>query len=256
MPIVRLTNYVEAYRVRALSPDIHRMAGRDDKNALTEFVNSRILEGMKFGLGDVLVDIGCGDGCLLRMAAGKVSRRIGVIPTREEKERLETILPDVTFLTALVQKLPLESESVSHIVCNSVLLLLDSESDVTAALQEMARVARRHGKIWIGEIPDADEYEELHMYRGTSEWDLLRHLRKNAGWRPALGMGRRLVRGFLGRESLVLNSARMFHATPERLIRMATQCGLKLETYFRHQELDLRGDIVDSAHRFDYVFGK
>ena len=106
MPIVRLTNYVEAYRVRALSPDIHRMAGRDDTNALTEFVNSRILEGMKFGLGDVLVDIGCGDGCLLRMAAGKVSRRIGVIPTREEKERLETILPDVTFLTALVQKLP------------------------------------------------------------------------------------------------------------------------------------------------------
>jgi len=68
--------------------------------------------------------------------------------------------------------------------------------------------------------------------------------------------GTKAGEGFLGRESLVLNSARMFHATPERLIRMATQCGLKLETYFRHQELDLRGDIVDSAHRFDYVFGK
>ena len=256
MAIIKVTDYVEAYRLRALSPDIHRMAGRDNKNALTEFVNSRILEEMELSESDVLVDIGCGDGCLLKMAEGRVSRRIGIVPTKEEKERLEGALPGATILTGVVQKLPLESENMSKVVCNAVLFYLHSKDEVRTALREIARVAQGGARIWIGEIPDSDDYARYHQYRGSSVFGLLWHLFRNDGPRAFLGMIHRLVTSAIGREQIILNSAGLFSATPPEFLSLTEGCGLSLERYVRHRDLDSGGSVADSESRYDYIFTK
>src|SRR5215472_18299764 len=86
MPVLRVNNYVEAYRQRALCKDIHELAGRPNKNATTEFVNRQILEAIQPTRSDVLVDIGCGDASLLKMADGRVLECIGIAGTPEESE--------------------------------------------------------------------------------------------------------------------------------------------------------------------------
>jgi hypothetical protein len=241
--------------MRASAPDMHQMAGRGHKEALTEFVNARILEAMQLEQTDVLLDIGCGDGRLLRNAS-RVSQRIGIVPTKEEKDRLEAILPDSVFYTGLAQKLPVSSHTAGKIVCNSVLLLMKSESDVADALREIARVARKDAKIWIGEIPDTDEYAEYKMYCGSSVPGMLWHLLKNHGVRTFMGMCRRLMKAQFGNEELIINSAQLYHSPPDKFVALAQSCGLRLETHFRHLEVDAQGRAVESKYRFDYVFRK
>ena len=109
MPVLRINNYIDAYRIRARSDDLHELAARPDKKAVTEFVNRRILEALQLSPEEVLVDIGCGDASLLRMAEGRASRRVGVVATPEEKVRLESSFPDLHFIAGAAQNLPLES---------------------------------------------------------------------------------------------------------------------------------------------------
>ena len=255
MAIARVDNYVEAYRLRALSPDIHYLTARNTV-AQTEFVLSQILERMDLVPEDVLVDIGAGDGSLLKMAAGRVSRRIGIVPTAEEKQRLDSVVPDVTILTCLAQELTLESGTASKIVCNAVLFYLGCEEGAKAALSETQRIARLGATIWVGEMPEIDEYAQYGRYPGNSMIGLLWHLLRKNGFRAFLGMCRRWMLAVAGRDRIVLNSAGLYYATPDKLIALAEGCGLRLKTYFRHRDLDELGRVVDSKFRYDYIFEK
>jgi hypothetical protein len=254
MPVLRINNYVDAYRIRASSEDLHELAARPNRKAVTEFVNRRILEALDVATDDVLVDIGCGDASLLRMASGFAARSVGVVATVEEKLRLESSFPDLCFIASHAQELALESDSASKIVCNTTLLYLPSESEVRSALREMSRVAQPGATIWVGEIPEIDEYEHYGMYRGKSMTAYLWHLLRHNGVRSFLGMMRRWLKAVTGSEQIVLNSAGMFYAGPQKMISLAKSSGLLLKTYFRHQELDSEGRVVNSQFRYNYIF--
>src|SRR6266404_4069291 len=107
--------------------------------------------------------------------------------------------PHISFVVGLAQKLPLESESASKIVCNGVLLLLGTETKVTSALQEIARVAQRGARIWIGEVPAANEFEHFKVYSGGTVPGLLWHQLRHKGLRPFLGTCKSAVRSIVGR---------------------------------------------------------
>jgi SAM-dependent methyltransferase len=254
MPVLRVNNYLDDYRLRAQSKDIHELAGRPNKNATTEFVNRQILDAIEPSPVDVLVDIGCGDASLMKMADGRVLECIGITSTAEEKARLESALPNLRFIASTAQDLPLESGSVSKVVCNGVLILVPDEVDVRASLREMARIARSGATIWVGEIPEIDEYLHYGMYRGNSMLAFLWHLLRHNGLRSFLGMVRRWLKAVTGSERIILYSAGIFCASPEKMISLAQDCGLRLKTYFRHKELDQGGNVVDSEFRYDYIF--
>ena len=254
MPVVRIDNYRDAYRIRAGSEDVHELAGRPNKNAITEAVNRRILEALELTPEDVLVDIGCGDASLLRMAGGRVAKSIGIVVSEEEKRRLETSFPGLSVVASRAQKLPLESGSASKVVCNGTLHYLVTDADVQAALREMARIARRGAMIWVGEVSEVDEFVRHGMYRGNSMLAYLWHLLRHNGVRTFLGMVRRWLKAMVGKEQIVLNSAGLFYAPPEKFMAMAEASGLRLKTHFRHQDLDGAGNLVDSAFRYDYIF--
>jgi len=217
-------------------------------------VNRRILNAIQPGPDDFLVDIGCGDATLLRMAHMRTPNCIGIVGTVEEAGRLASTFPGLNFEASNAQALSLESEIASKIVCNATLFYLPSESDVMAALREMARIARPGATIWIGEIPEIDEYAYYGTYRGTSMIGLLWHLLRHNGIRSFLGLLRRWMMAVIGSERIVLNSAGMFHASPEGMQAMAEKCGLRLETFFRHEELDQVGNVVNSKFRYNYIF--
>ncbi len=254
MPVIRIDNYVDDFRVRAHSNDLHELAARPGKKHVTEFVNQRILETIQTGASDVLVDVGCGDGSLVRMAHGRVATCIGITRSVEEQKKLRSAIPGPLFIASQAQFLPLASRSASKIVCNATLHLLPHEGDVQAALREIARIARPGATIWVGEIPEIDEYKHYGTYRGTSMLGFMWYLLRHNGLRTFLGMARRWAKALIGTEQIVLNSAGLFYACPERMISMAEGSGLRLRAYFRHKDCDNRGKVVESQFRYDYIF--
>jgi hypothetical protein len=254
MPVVRVDNYIDAYRLRSQSEDVHELAARPDKSALTKFVNRRILETILPGPDDFLVDIGCGDASLLRMLGNGSKGSIGIVASPEEKRRLQATFPGLSIEASDAQRLPLASGIATKIVCNAVLMYLPSENEVRAALCEIRRIACRNATIWVGEIPEIDEYAYYGFYRGNSILGFLRHVLKRNGIRAFLGMIRRWGKAVVGKEQIVLNSAGLFHVGPDEMVKLAEGCGLQLKTYFRHKEIDQQGSVVDSQFRYDYLF--
>jgi len=252
MSVIRVDNFIDAYRLRAQGADVHAMAARRKEG--TEFISEYILNALQLEPSGTLVDIGCGDGCLLRLAAGRVSRRVGIVPNEEEKLRLEPIVAGATISKGLCQQVPLASASVDRIICNAVFMYLSSAGEVQNSIRELARIARPGARIWIGEIPVLNEFEQFGMYRGHSIFGLLRHTLTMDGPRAFAGMLRRVGNSWIGRDQLVLNSANLFHATPEQFLALAEGSGLQLESYGRHRELDRENNPVVSQFRYDYVF--
>lgn len=255
MAIVRINSHLETYRLRSHAADLHEMAARDGRPAVTEYVNSQILEHLCLEGHEVLVDVGCGDGCLVRKA-DRARMRIGTVGSQDECERLQREIPDVIFKKGLLQSLPLEGGCADAVVCNAALLYLETEAEVRKALCELSRITRPGGKVWIGEIPTVDEHAKYRMYRGNSVIGLLRYLLRHHGIRTFLGMCRKLVKSFFGNDQLVLNSAGLYFASPENFIVLARESGLEVESYRKHRELDRAGEIVVLDHRFDYIFRK
>lgn len=254
MPVIRVDNYFDAYRLRSQSGDVHELAARPDKKPVTEFVNRRILEVLQPGPDDLLVDIGCGDASLLRLLGSGSKGCIGIVASPEEKCRLQATFPGLSIEASDVQRLPLASGIATKIVCNAVLMYLPSETEVRAALCEIRRIACRNAMIWVGEIPEIDEYAYYGIYRGNSILGFLRHVLRRNGVRAFLGMVRRWGKAVLGKEQIVLNSAGLFHVGPEKMVKLAEGCGLQLKTHFRHKEVDQQGSVVDSQFRYDYLF--
>ena len=254
MPVVRVDNYLDAYRLKAQSKDPHDMSGREGKPYQTEFANNTILKNLRLDAGDILLDIGCGDGCLLKITAGRIANGIGITASEEERRKLQSALPQCSFIAAQAQSLPLPPQSATKIVCNATLFYLPTEDDVRASLREMARIARAGATIWVGEIPEVDEYARYGMYRGNSMLAFLWHLLIHNGPRAFLSMIYRWGKATFGQEQIVLNSAGLFYASPEKMIFLAQDCGLKLKTYFRHRNVNAHGQLGDSDFRYDYIF--
>jgi len=226
--------------------DIHKLSGRSD-HAQTEFISHRILTELGIGTHDRLVDIGCGDGTLLRAAlrAG-VSNPIGLSGTEEESERLRALGLNVS--QGLTDALPLPDRSVSAIVCHSVLHIVPAEK-IPESLREIARIAEPEARIWIGELPRFREPASIRSFDTVPEmlWWLLR----KRGLRTFLGMCRRLLSG--AQQGPVLRTAQAFWAEPEQFARMAAEAGLTIERHFPNQIVDSHQHVSTSDARYDYL---
>src|SRR5271169_2962555 len=163
--------------------DIHELSGRGSSPVLTEFINRRILDEIAIKPADRLVDIGCGDGTLLRLALQDgVSSAIGFNGTEEEAARVRA--SGLNVRQALSDSLPLPDRCATVVVCNAVLLIVPQDK-IPASLREIARIAEPGARIWIGEIPRFREPASLRDFASVPQmlWWLLR----NRGPRTFLG---------------------------------------------------------------------
>jgi precorrin-6B methylase 2 len=247
MVLVRVTDPIDHYRSLAREGDIQALSGHGLGQSVIEFVNSQIVTALELKPEDVLLDIGCGDGSLLKSC--QVKRRIGIVPTEEESQRLRSADPEVSFVTGLAQKLSLESAIATKIACNGVLLLLGSESNVLSALREISRVAKPGAKIWIGEIPAENEYERFKIFTGETVSGLLWHRLLYKGFRSFLSTAKSVFTG-----KVEINSFPLFYSPPEKFIQLADSCGLKICKHSKHLRLDGSGNVMESPFRYNYLF--
>ena len=107
--------------------------------------------------GEVVLDLGCGAGTDLLIAAqmaGPTGRAIGVDMTPAMLERAETSaremgLTNVELHESLIESLPLEDASVDVVVSNGV---IDLVPDKDAVFDEIDRVLRPGGRLQLADV--------------------------------------------------------------------------------------------------------
>ena len=115
--------------------------------------------------GSVVLDLGCGAGTDLLIAAqmtGRAGRVIGVDMTAAMLERAEASarkmgLGDVELHESLVETLPLDDDSVDVVISNGV---IDLVPDKEAVFDEIDRVLRPGGRVQLADVVIHHEVSE------------------------------------------------------------------------------------------------
>ncbi|MGA7171555.1 MAG: methyltransferase domain-containing protein, partial [Candidatus Sulfotelmatobacter sp.] len=184
-------DYVEYCRETAAHlKTLHDLALRGaGKEEITAAINQRIAEEICFTPDDELVDIGCGDGTLLRLAANAgVRHALGILATEEEVTLVKATGLNVR--QAFSDRLPIPSASATVVVCNNVLLVVPREK-ISLSLREMHRIAKPGARIFIGEIPFVPGPPPVPQFHG--DWQMLVYLYREHNLRTCLGMARRMM---------------------------------------------------------------
>jgi ubiquinone/menaquinone biosynthesis C-methylase UbiE len=113
------------------------------------------LAAAALGAGDRFLDVGCGTGAAVRVAAGTVERAVGVDISTGMIERARELAADLGNVELVVgdsEQLPFHDDTFTAVMCSSS---FHHYPDPAQALREMARVLVRGGRLVIAE-PDAD----------------------------------------------------------------------------------------------------
>lgn len=155
---------------------------------MTDKKNSDVLLEMVPLKGKVALDIGCGDGALVRLMARQGARVTGIEinPEQLDKARAATLVSDETYVEGLAQSLPLANNSVDIVVFANSLHHVPVE-DQEKALAETARVLLPGGIVFITEPLTEGPYfavvslvqdetnvrtKALEAIRGAVQWGL------------------------------------------------------------------------------------
>lgn len=242
--ISRSTDYVEYCRETATrSKTLHDLALRGaGKEEITAAIHQRIVEEVALGPNDDLVDIGCGEGRLLHLATKiGVHSAVGFLATNEEVALVKATGANVQ--QAFSDQLPLPDACASVVVCNSVLLIIPREK-VLPSLREMARIARRGARIFIGElpfVPGPPLDPEFDTARET-----LAYLYGRYGLRTCLGMARRMLYWkFAGKPMVIRDGTQVsFYATADEMNALAREAGLTPVRHWQHEHPNTRNNYL------------
>ena len=242
--LTRSDDYVAYCRETALhARDPHDLALRGRKNYdITRIVHERIVEAVELNANDDLLDIGCGDGTLLRMAATVGAHSaLGLLATDEEVALLRRF--GINVKQGFTDQLPVPDASASVVVCNNVLLIVPREK-IAASLREIYRVAKPGARVFLGEIPYVQTSDPTPQFNTHGE--LLAHLYRKHGLRTWFGMVRRMAWWQLTGAPPVVHpgTAVSFWAPPEEFIAMAEQAGLRLVRYWQLEHIETRNNYL------------
>jgi ubiquinone/menaquinone biosynthesis C-methylase UbiE len=242
--ISRSDDYVEYCRETAKSArDLHDLALRGrDKKEITKLIHEHIVEVVDLRPSDDLVDIGCGDGILLRMAQNiGAHSALGLLATEEEVALVRRTGLNVR--QGLTDQLPLPDASASVIVCNSVLLVVPRKK-IPASLCEISRIAKPGARIFIGEIPFVEQKDPTPQL--STRRELLSHLYREHGLRAWFGMMRRMAWWQITGKPAIIRpgTAISFFATPEEFVELAQTAGMEIVRYWQSDHITTRNNYL------------
>ena len=255
MPIIKANDYIEEYRARALSSDINEITGRTGRRDLTDFVTSNIVAKLDISPAATLVDIGCGDGSVLKKASleSKTGIFIGIVATNEERKRVQGHLQSsrIEVKVGLADATGLPDGFADKIVCNGVFLYVP---DVDGAIREIARISKKGARVFIGEIPKINELIGKTYGDSITKW--LYFVLQNQGIKAFALHLRRVVKALFSTEPFIISPKKAFYRKPEEFKFMFEQHGFRLIEWFPHLEISPTGVVYESPTRIDYLFGR
>lgn len=95
------------------------------------------------------VDIGCGEGRLIRLVRELGGESVGVEPFSEMAEYARSKTPGAEIVEAFAEDLPFADETFDTVLC--CLVLLDVP-DYSAAIQEFARILKPGGRVLVANL--------------------------------------------------------------------------------------------------------
>lgn len=265
MTIYKSTDFVEVYRAKSKSKDINELTGRTGRPDLTQFVIDNIIAKFTFKKEDVVVDIGCGDGLLLKKASnagvnGRFGRLVGILPTLEEVLRVKKhMMEDVSSRTmgisielGLLDNLSnIPDQYSDKTISNSTIHILQTESTVNKAILEMKRITKRGGHIFFGEVPDVDELKGKKYGDSIIQW--LFWVLRNQGISAFFVCLKQALVAVFTSEPFVIVPKGIFYTLPEIFVKKLESHGLSVKSYSKHVEIDADGNQFNSLTRWDYV---
>ncbi|MGH8145322.1 MAG: class I SAM-dependent methyltransferase [Rhodanobacteraceae bacterium] len=150
-----------------------------------------LLTGLDLHGEEHLLDLGCGRGAVLLMAAEYLpkGRAVGIdiwsnkdqsgnaMETTQANATAEGVADRVELHTADMRKLPFDDDSFDAIVSNVAIHNIDSEPGRDRAIDEAWRVLRPGGRLLIADISKSRRYQRRLADLGASA------TRRNLGWR-------------------------------------------------------------------------
>ncbi|MGI9432166.1 MAG: class I SAM-dependent methyltransferase [Myxococcota bacterium] len=207
------------------------MANRDAETNRRKL--ERVAEHLPVSAASSVLDVGPGDGALLRILAARVAHGCGVDPSEAAIVRLRELFAaaaQLTFRQGSALDLPFPDASFDTVVVNSVLHMLPEPGEVRAGLAEAVRVCRPGGVVWVGELPFRAE-----LARGIVP-HMMRKLREYGPRAYARLLYHVYLRPVLRGEPVVLYPARNTHVPRDAFETWARELGCTVEC-FRHREL-------------------
>ncbi len=170
MPAPSPTEPPEARAVAGqFGPDIYAGWRASSLGDITEAVEYRLLLDMAGPLaGRSALDVGCGDGTLLRhLTARGLARACGCDADRRMVARARDLAAHdgrrIGLVAAKAQALPFPDDSFDLVTCITVLAFVP---DPAAAVREMARVLRPGGHLVIGDLGKWSTWAARRRMRG------------------------------------------------------------------------------------------
>ncbi len=242
--ISRSDDYVEYCRETAKNArDLHDLALRGrDKKEITRLIHEHIVDAVELRPDDDLVDIGCGDGILLRMAQEiGAHSALGLLATDEEVALVRRTVLNVK--QGFTHQLPISDAVASVVVCNNVLLIVPRDK-IAASLREICRIAQPGARIFIGEIPFVEQQDPTPQFQTRGE--LLSHLYRKHGLRTWFGMLRRMAWWQISGKPAIVHpgTAVSFFATPEEFVELAQTAGMEIVRYWRSDHITTRNNYL------------
>ncbi len=257
MPIIKTQTNIEVYKYLARQKDIHFLSGRSKNKNVTEFVNRCIIDKMKFGADDNVVDVGCGDGSLLAQIANQVKSVTGIVPTDEEEERLISSykgIANLLFIKSRADSIKCLNSFANKTVCNGVMLLLTDLNEVKRAISELSRITQSGGTLWIGEVAIVDEYSGKNYGKSIIKW--LWYMLINGDF---LGCYNGLVKALKSKftsQDFIIQPKKMFSIEADRFVELCILNGLELIEMKTHLTIGINGIPIELKSRMNFIFKK
>jgi len=257
MTIVKTRSFIDYYSELAKAK--RDISGRGGNTADLQITSQQIIDKLSINSGDSVVDIGCGDGTALILAADAVKHQegwslTGILPTKEEVayvKELRQEYPEIDFMQGYATATGLQNSYADVVICNGVLLLMADNNELRRAISEIFRITKPEGKVLIGEMPDC----EVNQPTAPSVVDLsfssrlLRKL-KNEG---LLGLIRRLKQSLNAKELVIVKPLKTLSISRDEFTKMLEQSGLDVIECFRPVGVDPFRGVVTSESRWSYL---
>lgn len=115
---------------------------------------STINNGLELKSSDLLADLGCGGGWILKRLKPSVRDVVGLDFSLSMLNKAKSFYPSGNFVCGEIGKLPFKDQSVEKALSYFVFLNFMDDRFVEQAMRDVFRVIKKGGRALIGQLPD------------------------------------------------------------------------------------------------------